>query len=232
MGSVSAPSHKQNFDHGALFSTSILDSVGGPGPVRRHRSMTPSHARNGEPARRPMTANSSDFSGGSPGSSTGSLLGGSRGYHPYAAYTSSSRTGSTQSSPSAFSIPLPGDYPSQQQMRRSVSRSSSISGMQEQMTQLMNISLDPSQPQSDPFGNEQASGGGAPPTFGQDIYRTDSPSSFPDFGTESFGQHGSSLPSHGAFPMDTTIQDQGQFGLPGMEHDPTFFSHSTHATSL
>ena len=70
---MSAPSHKASFDHANLYASNmVLDdtSVGG-GPIRRHRSMTPSHVRsNGDSVRRPGTANSGEFNawGGTPGS--------------------------------------------------------------------------------------------------------------------------------------------------------------------
>ena len=44
--SVSAPSHKATFDHGAIYSVQLLPSTG-PGPIRRHCSVTPSLARYG-----------------------------------------------------------------------------------------------------------------------------------------------------------------------------------------
>ncbi|CAK5271878.1 unnamed protein product, partial [Mycena citricolor] len=114
--SISAPSHKQAFDHSSLYPPGMMvDS--NPGPIRRHRSMTPSLVRGGESIRRPLTSNSGDFVG-SPG----------RGYHPYA-YSGSgnsnsgSRAGSTHSSPSFNNIPLASDYG----LRRSESRNSNLS---------------------------------------------------------------------------------------------------------
>ncbi|KAF5378534.1 hypothetical protein D9615_007191 [Tricholomella constricta] len=222
--SISAPSHKQAFDHATLYPTGMLESAasaaaGGPGPVRRHRSMTPSVMRNGESIRRPMTANSTgEFHGNdSPGSSSGLVLGGGRGYHPYAAYGSNSRAGSTHSSPSAFSIPLAGEYP-QQNMRRSESRNSNINGMQEQMRQMMSISMD---------GNQQAS------TYRTDspFIQTDSPAAFntdlpPQFGPE---QYGPVQQQNGSFTMDGTMQDQNQFVLQSMDED-SYYSHPQHAT--
>ena len=178
--SLSAPSHKQSFDHAALYPPDILESAaahssaaaaaaaaaaagggGGIGPVRRHRSMTPSLIRNGDPIRRPMTSNSSVVdgsggggsggSGGSPSSIASSSL--PRGYHPYAYSATNSRAGSTHSSPSVHPTPLSsGDYGP----RRSDSRNSSYSvggggganggggggipgGLHEQMRQLMSM---------------------------------------------------------------------------------------------
>ena len=187
--SLSAPSHKQSFDHGALYPTGILENpaahssaaaataavVGGIGPTRRHRSMTPSIIRNGESIRRPMTSNSgidivgggmagsgggggSGGSGGSPSSMTSSSLP-QRGYHPYAYSANNSRAGSTHSSPSVHPIPLAGDYGS----RRPDSRNSSYSvgggngssGLHEQMRQMMSME----NPRRDSGGS--ATGGGA-----------------------------------------------------------------------
>ncbi|KAJ7648454.1 hypothetical protein B0H17DRAFT_435223 [Mycena rosella] len=119
--SISAPSHKQAFDHGSLYPPGmLLESSTGAGPIRRHRSMTPSLVRNGESIRRPLTSNSNggEFAG---------VLGASpgRGYHPYAAYSASnSRNGSAHSSPSYSHIPLAPDYGA----RRSDSRNSNLSG--------------------------------------------------------------------------------------------------------
>jgi transcription factor STE12 len=152
--SLSAPSHKQSFDHGVLYPTGILENAashssaavaaaaaaaGGVGPSRRHRSMTPSIVRNGESIRRPMTSNSgvidgtggSGGSGGGGGGSPSSMTSSSlppRGYHPYAYSATNSRASSTHSSPSIHSIPLSssgGDYGSF--TRRSDSRNSSYS---------------------------------------------------------------------------------------------------------
>ncbi|KAJ7446070.1 hypothetical protein FB451DRAFT_1375962, partial [Mycena latifolia] len=106
--SISAPSHKQVFDHGSLYPPGmLLESSTGAGPIRRHRSMTPSLVHNGEPIRRPLTSNSNsgEFAG---------VLGASpssRGYHPYAyGSAAGSRAGSAHSSPSYNSIPLAPDY--------------------------------------------------------------------------------------------------------------------------
>ncbi|KAJ7156182.1 STE12-like C2H2 type Zn-finger transcription factor, partial [Mycena filopes] len=144
--SISAPSHKQAFDHGSLYPPGmLLENSTGVGPVRRHRSMTPSLVR-GEQIRRPLTSNSGEFSGAVGASPS------ARGYHPYAAYNSAngSRAGSTHSSPSYNNIPLAPDYT----MRRSDSRNSNLSasgsgggsggsgpgsGLGEQMRQMMSM---------------------------------------------------------------------------------------------
>ncbi|KAF8815250.1 hypothetical protein BYT27DRAFT_7249334 [Phlegmacium glaucopus] len=148
--SLSAPSHKQTFDHGVLYPPGMLENAaahssaaaaaGGIGPTRRHRSMTPSLIRNGESIRRPMTSNSgvggvvdvggggigTGGSGGSPSSISSSSLP-QRGYHPYAYSANNSRASSTHSSPSIHSIPLGGDYGPSQHTRRSDSRNSNYS---------------------------------------------------------------------------------------------------------
>ena len=148
--SLSAPSHKQTFDHQPIYSSAGMfdDSsiTGDIGPARRHRSVTPSLARAGgsvgtstNGGRRPMTSGGgSDF--GSPASvhSTLSSASGhsSRGYHPYASYSTSannSRAGSTTNSPQVHNIPL-----------RSDSRASNYSShgagvLHEQMRQMMNM---------------------------------------------------------------------------------------------
>ena len=97
----SAPPHKSVFDQSALFSQSLEHSQpSGSGPIRRHRSVTPSVAQNGELIRRPMTATSmSDYAPGSPGP---------RGYHPYASALTSGHApiSSTRSSPAVYHMPL------------------------------------------------------------------------------------------------------------------------------
>ena len=143
--SISAPSHKQAFDHASLYPPNMLGlalgvvdptsgagsssstsgaaagpvSTSGPGPVRRHRSMTPSLMRNGEGIRRPMTAASGgEFVGGGIGQMGvgvgGMGMGMGRGYHPYAsayghaaaAAVVASRAASAQSSPSTYPVAL------------------------------------------------------------------------------------------------------------------------------
>jgi transcription factor STE12 len=246
--SISAPSHKHSFDHAGLYPPGMLESAaaaaaGGAGPIRRHRSMTPSIIRNGEPIRRPMTASSGDFSitGGSPGSSSSIPVSASRGYHPYAGYSASSRGGSTHSSPSIHPMPLSSnDY--HPQMRRSDSRSSSFGGaLQEQMRQMMNMNLDSQQQQR---GNEPQ------PTvmYNEPIFRTDSPAAFPQTDSPAqyamdlpmhyaeggsgaaFGQHASTAPVHyaggGGMPTHPSHQYPGQAGL---QHDG-YYPHSQHIT--
>ncbi|PPQ71846.1 hypothetical protein CVT24_006938 [Panaeolus cyanescens] len=175
--SLSAPSHKQSFDHGALYPPGVIESSG-VGPMRRHRSMTPSLHRNGEPVRRPMTSSGSgEFPAGVSGSpssvhSSLSSSGGGRGYHPYAYSNSNSRAGSTHSSPQVHTVPLSGDY---NQMRRSESRNSSYGGgagaLHEQMRQMMNMGLE---------GHDatQAHGAVAAGAFNDGVFRSDSPASF------------------------------------------------------
>jgi transcription factor STE12 len=152
--SISAPSHKLAFDHTAMYAphahnnmlglalgvdapaSSSSPSAGGGGsggPIRRHRSMTPSLMRGGpESVRRPAVVVSTGTGDGNDSGSGGSTSGGGggsgdfsaggRGYHPYAnamaaAYGhAQSRTASAQSSPSTSSYPLQLDYvPLQQQ---------------------------------------------------------------------------------------------------------------------
>lgn len=82
--SLSAPSHRASFDHATLYPAEL--DVSGPGPIRRHRSVTP--ARYGENIRRPYSV----------ASDHGVPVG--RSYHPYAhAY-------SAESSPMASTVPL------------------------------------------------------------------------------------------------------------------------------
>jgi transcription factor STE12 len=95
---VSAPPHKSAFDQPAVYSQGFEHSQpSGSGPIRRHRSVTPSVAQNGELIRRPVTAASmsSDYRAASPVP---------RGYHPYASALASNS--STRSSPAGYHIPL------------------------------------------------------------------------------------------------------------------------------
>ncbi|KAJ3810537.1 STE-12 alpha [Lentinula aff. lateritia] len=104
----------------ALFAASMgglsVDSSTAGGPVRRHRSMTPSLMRgaDGGFVRRPTSG------GGSGDNMTSSI------YHPYASSSRASSLsrggGSVNSSPAGHSIPLPGIG-----MQRSESRASSLS---------------------------------------------------------------------------------------------------------
>ncbi|KAF8172293.1 STE12-like C2H2 type Zn-finger transcription factor [Pholiota molesta] len=188
--SLSAPSHKQSFDHAALYPPSMLENISGGnvGPMRRHRSMTPSLIRNGEPIRRPMTANSGEFQSGSPGSvnsSISSSSGAPRGYHPYAYSNSNSRANSTHSSPQVHAIPLGSEYV------RSESRNSSYgANLHEQM--MMNMNLD-------------ASGAASAGVFGDTVFRSGSPASFHQ--TESPGAFNIDLPMQ--YPANSYVT-QGQ----------------------
>ncbi|KXN87833.1 Transcription factor steA [Leucoagaricus sp. SymC.cos] len=102
---ASAPSHKQVFDHTAMYPPGMLDSstnssttassntppgqhqqqpvnmaaamAAAGGPIRRHRSMTPSLI--GGSIRRPMSTVSNASSGGAPGSGGGMTTGGGNG---------------------------------------------------------------------------------------------------------------------------------------------------------
>jgi len=98
---VSAPPHKTVFDQPPVYSQGLEHSQpSGSGPIRRHRSVTPSVAQNGELIRRPVTAASmSDYRAGSPAP---------RGYHPYANALASGHASnsSTRSSPAGYHIPL------------------------------------------------------------------------------------------------------------------------------
>ncbi|KAG2006285.1 STE-12 alpha [Coprinopsis cinerea AmutBmut pab1-1] len=157
--SLSAPVHKPTFDLPAMYQAGMIldDTSSSGGPIRRHRSMTPS-LRNGEPIRRPPTASSGEFNPAIPGSTPSSVGSSSsasshRGYHPYAGY-SSSRGGSAHSSPAAHNIPLggAGDYTG---MR---SRASSFVGAPPLPMMGSDVSM-------------------APPdnSFGEAMYRTESP---------------------------------------------------------
>lgn len=111
---VSAPPHKSAFDQPSLYTQSLEHSQpSGSGPIRRHRSVTPSLAQNGEVIRRPITAASmSDYRAASP----------ARGYHPYAGALASGHApnSSTRSSPAGYHIPLEPTPLHQSQIPRAV----------------------------------------------------------------------------------------------------------------
>jgi len=158
--SISAPAHKQLFDHASLYppSLGLMDASSGPGPIRRHRSMTPSLIK-GENLRRPTTATSSDLSSSS------------RGYHPYAVpgYVSQSSS-SAQSSPASYPMPL--DYGNMSRPGSTHRPSSGGQQLQDQMHQMLNLE----QMDDGIFANHVD-----PPTGQQsyeDMYRTESPIPF------------------------------------------------------
>ncbi|KAG6879578.1 hypothetical protein C0992_001192 [Termitomyces sp. T32_za158] len=236
--SLSAPSHKQSFDHAGLYPPGLMDAgISGAGPIRRYRSMTPSATRNAEAIRRPGTANGTnpDFPSGSPGSS-GLNIGG-RGYHPYAAYGSNSRPASTHSSPSAFPIPLAPEYPSHPGMRRSESRNSNLGVGGAMMTQMMNMSMDPASPGASGAAQQQQQQQQAafqrrsPPFMTSEspaAFTSELPPATTQFGAraDAFGQGQAAA----AFGLEDPMQEQGAFVMQGIEDDSTYFPHSHHAT--
>lgn len=179
---MSAPSHKATFDHNAIYPAQLLPSTG-PGPVRRHRSVTPSLARYGESIRRPYSAAMTDQSAH-----------GNRSYHPYAV---SSHSGSAQSSPGSYNVPL--DYnntmtsslPSHLSRPSSTSRPGS-SHLPEQMNQMLHLdSMDTG------YTGEPATTTGGP--YGG-IYRSDSPASYTS-GT--YSHDGGSSDGHQMYPLQS-----------------------------
>lgn len=197
-GAMSAPSSKASFDHGNMYTSNmVMDDSAGPGPIRRHRSMTPSHARNGEPIRRPGTANSSsDFNamGATPPSvGSGSSTSSHRGYHPYAGFNSASRSNSAHSSPSLHNIQL-GNAAEYGGHMRSSSRSSNyappgsgVMQVQEQMKQMMSMGGGDIN-----MGGQEVGG-----AFGEPMFRTDSPAFVPQ--TESPAPFSVDLPNQFAY---------------------------------
>ncbi|KIK54718.1 hypothetical protein GYMLUDRAFT_249242 [Collybiopsis luxurians FD-317 M1] len=194
--SVSAPSHKLSFDHGNLYPPGLLDpssasfagSMGGlsvdsstgGGPVRRHRSMTPSLMRTeGGVVRKPT-------SGGSPGEGVVP-----NGYHPYASSSRASSLsrggGSVHSSPAGLPIPLPG-----MGMQRSESRASNLSVEVAGAEHLQHARQMLSRPGS-------ADPSAAMNYQGEMMYRTDSPASFPNHLPPANGQV---TDSPGTFTID------------------------------
>jgi transcription factor STE12 len=163
MTSMSAPSQKATFDHGSIYPSYLRGMSSGPGPVRRHRSVTPSVAHYGESIRRPYSAAMTDLPAAN-----------NRSYHPYAV-SSGSHSSSAQSSPGSYHIPLdygsafPGQIPASLARSGSGSRPGS-SHLQEQMSQMLN--LDSMETESMGYTSESSGNG-----YGG-IYRTDSPASF------------------------------------------------------
>ncbi|KAH8831129.1 STE like transcription factor-domain-containing protein [Flagelloscypha sp. PMI_526] len=135
----------------------------GPGPVRRHRSMTPSLHRDA-PQRSGSGSSSMGFLDGAAGSPSHQSQ--DRGpYHPYAyaAVTGrTSRAGSTHSSPSARSVVL-GEGESKR-------NSLNTHGLPEQMNAVMNLGSS-----APPSTSTSTSSEGM---FGAQMYRSDSPASF------------------------------------------------------
>lgn len=179
---MSAPSHKATFDHNAIYPPPPLPSTG-PGPVRRHRSVTPSLARYGETIRRPYSAAMTDHSAH-----------GNRSYHPYAV---SSHSGSAQSSPGAYNVPLDynnsitGSLPTHLSRSSSTSRTGS-SHLPDQMNQMLHLdSMDTGY-----TGESTTTTGGS---FGN-IYRSDSPASYTS-GT--YSHDGGSTDGHQMYPLQS-----------------------------
>jgi len=182
MTSMSAPSHKASFDHNAIYPAQLLPS-NGPGPIRRHRSVTPSLARYGESIRRPYSAAMTD-----------QPAHGSRSYHPYAV---SSHSGSAQSSPGSYNVPLDynssmtGSLPSHLSRSSSTSRPGS-SHLPEQMNQMLHLdSMDTG------YNGESATTTGG--SFGG-MYRSDSPASYTS-GT--YSHDGGSTDGHQMYPLQS-----------------------------
>lgn len=173
--SISAPSHKQGFDHAGLYPPGVIENANGPGPIRRHRSMTPSLMKNVDGIRRPLTATSGDLTSSGSGPA-------SRAYHPYAnaatsnGFISQSRAGSAQSSPASYPMHL--EYPPNQQQISTINRSeshprsTSNGQLQDQMRQMMNLNHEPRH-DTDLY---TINGSGVTGSTGlSEIYRTDSP---------------------------------------------------------
>jgi transcription factor STE12 len=184
--SMSAPSHKATFDHTAIYPGQLLASSG-PGPIRRHRSVTPSLARYGESIRRPYSAAMTDQS--APGN---------RSYHPYAV---SSHSGSAQSSPGTYSVPLDyntsitGSLPSHLSRSSSTSRQNS-SSLPDQMNQMLHLdSMDTG------YAGESTTTTAATTTTGGSfggLYRSDSPASYT---SATYSHSGGSTDGHQMYPM-------------------------------
>lgn len=216
--SISAPAHKQMFDHSSLYPQhlGVMDTSPGPGPIRRHRSMTPSLIK-GENLRRPTTAtNSAEFTSGG------------RGYHPYAVpgYVSQPTT-SAQSSPASYPVPL--DYPpAQAGPMGTVSRSNSThrsnsagQQLQDHMHQMLNLE------QMDDGGLFPSHSEPAPSQQGfEEMYRTESP--IPFAGTQPV----SGSTSYSSTPFAPSMSETHGDQFSSHSVDPGYFSQSQHHVSM
>lgn len=118
-----------------------------------------------------------------------------------------------------------------------------MSGMQEQMRQMMTMNVDSTQ-QS--YGNERPSSvtSGHVSAFGHDLYRTDSPfaqtdspapytADLPNYGTDAYVHHNDAMPNtfdkHGAFGISGGLDDQGQFTMQGTNNNG-YYAHAQHNT--
>ncbi|KAI0776690.1 hypothetical protein BD413DRAFT_468800 [Trametes elegans] len=177
--SISAPSHKLSFDHGALYPAEL--ALSGPGPIRRHRSATPSVPRYAESIRRPYSAALSDSGNQSQHhqqqqQQAQPSAAAARSYHPYAVpghhQAAAQMPHSAQSSPMAYTVPL--GYDAGRHGAHSHSRSSSGGQLQDQMRQMLSL-----EHQIDVEGMAQYA------TAAQayaGMYRTDSPMPFSGVG--------------------------------------------------
>ena len=211
--SMSAPAHKQTFDHANLYPAP-QDINNGPGPIRRHRSATPSVTRFSDTVRRPFTATD----------------GSARSYHPYA-----TPAHSVDNSPMAYSVPL--NYEAQiPVVPRSGSHSrSSSSGhqLQDQMHQMLNLEHIESEsiapytqeppvvPNHGPYADIYR--GNSPNPHG--IYRTGSPM---QFATASSAYEVDHDPAHSQGMFSITLSDSHPHGYGSHGMDPSYYSSMTH----
>ncbi|KAJ6457604.1 STE12-like C2H2 type Zn-finger transcription factor [Mycena sanguinolenta] len=239
--SISAPSHKMAFDHSTLYPPGmLLENNSGPGPIRRHRSMTPSVVRNGEPIRRPGTSNSGHSGSGEFAGVVGASPG-QRGYHPYAyGSATNSRAGSAHSSPAFNNIPLAPDF-----LRRSDSRNSNLSatgsgggggggGLGEQMRQMMTMTGaendDPQAQYATAYRSNSPAFTASPQPFtaSPGIYATDLPGGGQQY--EAYGQHAhhphaQTVPAQGLYVMES------QFA-PGGGSGGEYYTHPQHVSTI
>jgi len=184
--SMSAPANKVAFDHSALYPPEL--NVTGTGPIRRHRSATPSVGRYGDNIRRPYSAVSDQGSTGSTSSS--------RSYHPYAV------AHSADSSPMTYNVPL--EYDSVSRSGTHSRSSSSGQQLQDQMHQMLNLEqLDDGMAAA--YAHEP-NGYGAPAAY----HRTDSPMQFAPQEVQDNGAAGMYAMSNG-----TIVDAQPQFADTG-----------------
>lgn len=234
--SMSAPSHKAAFDHGSLYPSELSMGVGagvgagfggvsgspghssgGLGPIRRHRSATPSVGKYAEGIRRPFSAALSDHSSsaGAP-APVSQAPGGVRSYHPYAVPHGASQ--SAHSSPMGYTVPLgyegapggPQRSTSSHSHSHTHSRSNSSSMPQDQThsMSMLNGHFDAMDTTTD---GGMASSSGATSAY-QGMYRTDSPMRYPINSSSTDSAYSSN---------DPNAQTQAQNMYSSMMSDPS-----------
>lgn len=192
--SLSAPSHKGSFDHASLYPPSMVESGNisdGPGPVRRHRSMTPSLARDIGNIRRPVSSAGGEFA---------------RAYHPYNGFVSSkSSSSSTHSSPASHNATL---APYEHQQGR---QGTPTVGLHEQMNHLMSSSMgDRPNSREAEFYTSRVNRSNSNDSYSSSdvMYRTESPAPYHESPGTFTSELPQQFPSHGDYSHSSSLPSQ------------------------